>query len=94
MGKPPNEMGNCPFASPLVTPLHTHALSFLSLSLSLFHFASLVMYIYIYNRFETLKQILYITNVFEYYTVKKKVFYGTPQKGSVGVKKLPNASKG
>jgi hypothetical protein len=23
MGKPPNEMGNCPFASPLVTPLET-----------------------------------------------------------------------
>ncbi len=23
MGKPPNEMGNCPFASPLVTPLAT-----------------------------------------------------------------------
>jgi hypothetical protein len=22
MGKPPNEMGNCPFASPLVAPLH------------------------------------------------------------------------
>jgi hypothetical protein len=21
MGKPPNEMGDCPFASPLVTPL-------------------------------------------------------------------------
>ncbi len=27
-------------------------------------------------------------------TVKKKVFYRTPQKDSVGVKKLPNASKG
>jgi hypothetical protein len=23
MGKPPNEMGNCPFTSPLVTPLQT-----------------------------------------------------------------------
>jgi hypothetical protein len=22
MGKPPNEMGNCPFASPLVAPLY------------------------------------------------------------------------
>ncbi len=25
IGKPPNEMGNCPFASPLVTPLNARA---------------------------------------------------------------------
>jgi hypothetical protein len=34
MGKPPNEMGNCPFASPLVTPL-SFSLCFLLLSFRL-----------------------------------------------------------